>query len=141
MLRDPVVEEIHAIRAAIVEECEGDFTKIFAWAKKCEQKYQDRLVTQPLPKQEWRNQANPVHPLKPDAPQRPGTATVLNVKAIRTQTGLSQTQLATLMGISVRTLQNWETGRRQPQGPALALLTVFQKATEPAVNALIQRIN
>jgi len=49
MLLDPVVEEIHAIRAAIVEECEGDFAKISAWAKKCEQKYQDRLVTQPLP--------------------------------------------------------------------------------------------
>jgi len=74
-------------------------------------------------------------------PSRTFTAETIEVKVIRTQTGLSQSQLATLMGISVRTLQNWETGRRQPQGPALALLTVFQKATEPAVNALIQRIN
>jgi len=138
MLLDPVVEEIHAIRAAIVEECEGDFAKISAWAKKCEQKYQDRLVTQPLPKKQITDQAKPV---KPSQRSRTVTATTLNVKAIRTQTGLSQSQLATLMGISVRTLQNWETGRRQPQGPALALLTVFQKATEPAVNALIQRIN
>ncbi|OQW88550.1 MAG: hypothetical protein BWK78_08370 [Thiotrichaceae bacterium IS1] len=79
-------------------------------------------------------------PVKPSQRSRTVTATTLNVKAIRTQTGLSQSQLATLMGISVRTLQNWETGRRQPQGPALALLTVFQKATEPAVQALIHRV-
>jgi putative transcriptional regulator len=137
MLRDPVVEEIHAIRAAIVEECQGDFTKIFALAKKLEQQYADRLVTQPLPKQKMTDQVKPVQ--RSQRP-RPVPTTTLNVKAIRTQTGLSQSQLATLMGISQRTLQQWETGRRHPQGPALALLTVFQNATEPAVQALIQRI-
>jgi DNA-binding transcriptional regulator YiaG len=43
------------------------------------------------------------------------------------------------MGVSLRTFQNWETGRRQPKGPALALLTVFHKLTEPVVNALRHR--
>jgi putative transcriptional regulator len=73
-------------------------------------------------------------------PSRTFTANTIDVKVIREQTGLSQTQLAALMGISRRTLQHWETGRRQPQGTALALLTVFQKATEPAVQALIHRV-
>lgn len=47
-----------------------------------------------------------------------------DVAAIRDQYGLSQVQFATLLGISVRTLQNWEQGRRQPHGPAKVLLRV-----------------
>ncbi len=73
-------------------------------------------------------------------PSRTFTDDTIDVKVIRTQTDLSQSQLATLMGISRRPLQHWETGRRQPQGTALALLTVFQKATESAVKALSHRI-
>ena len=44
--------------------------------------------------------------------------------AIRNEYGLSQDQFASLLGISVRTLQNWEQGRRTPQGPAKVLLRV-----------------
>ena len=40
------------------------------------------------------------------------------VGAIRAEYGLSQTKFAALLGISVRTLQNWEQGRRPPPGPA-----------------------
>lgn len=40
------------------------------------------------------------------------------------QLGLSQTQFATLLGISEDTLQNWEQGRRRPTGPAKVLLKV-----------------
>lgn len=47
-----------------------------------------------------------------------------DVVAIREEYGLSQTKFAALLGISVRTLQNWEQGRRQPQGPAKVLLRV-----------------
>ena len=47
-----------------------------------------------------------------------------DVAKIRAQYGLSQSQFAALLGISVRTLQNWEQGRRQPQGPAKVLLQV-----------------
>ena len=41
---------------------------------------------------------------------------------IRAEYGLSQAKFAALLGISVRTLQNWEQGRRLPQGPARVLL-------------------
>lgn len=47
-----------------------------------------------------------------------------DVAAIREEYGLSQTKFAALLGISVRTLQNWEQGRRHPQGPAKVLLRV-----------------
>jgi putative transcriptional regulator len=47
-----------------------------------------------------------------------------DVPAIRESYGLSQEQFAALLGISVRTLQNWEQGRRHPHGPARVLLRV-----------------
>lgn len=46
------------------------------------------------------------------------------VGSIRAEYGLSQAKFAALLGISVRTLQNWEQGRRHPQGPARVLLRV-----------------
>ena len=51
------------------------------------------------------------------------------VRKIRKQYGLSQDKFATLMGISVATLRNWEQGRRKPEGPARVLLRVA--ATHP----------
>lgn len=51
------------------------------------------------------------------------------VRKIREQYGLSQDKFATLMGISVATLRNWEQGRRKPGGPARVLLRVA--ATHP----------
>ena len=51
----------------------------------------------------------------------------LSVAAIREEYGLSQAKFAALLGISVRTLQNWEQGRRRPQGPARVLLRVVSK--------------
>ena len=50
--------------------------------------------------------------------------TALDVKAIRANYELSQTEFADLLGISVATLRNWEQGRRTPDGPARVLLRV-----------------
>jgi putative transcriptional regulator len=47
-----------------------------------------------------------------------------DVKGIREKYHLSQGQFASLLGISVKTLQNWEQGRRAPRGPARILLQV-----------------
>ncbi len=50
-----------------------------------------------------------------------------DVKAIRDSLSLSQTDFAALLGISVKTLRNWEQGRRSPEGPARVLLKVAAK--------------
>lgn len=47
-----------------------------------------------------------------------------DVAALRRFVGLSQTQFAQAVGISVHTLRNWEQGRRRPEGPAVALLRI-----------------
>lgn len=58
------------------------------------------------------------------------------VKTIREETGLSQTQFARLIGVSKRTLENWEQGRRHPTGPARALLKIVESDPKSAVQAL-----
>ncbi|HET6147557.1 MAG TPA: helix-turn-helix domain-containing protein [Polyangia bacterium] len=47
-----------------------------------------------------------------------------DIVSLRKFVGLSQTQFAEAMGISVHTLRNWEQGRRHPDGPALGLLRI-----------------
>lgn len=60
----------------------------------------------------------------------------LEVKVIREKLGMSQSQFAALMGISKRTLENWEQGKRHPTGSAKALLTVVAKKPEAVLEAL-----
>ena len=48
----------------------------------------------------------------------------LEIKDIRDNFGLTQVEFAAMLGISVRTLRNWEQGRRVPEGPARVLLQV-----------------
>jgi putative transcriptional regulator len=52
------------------------------------------------------------------------------VVAVRIKSGLSQSQFAVLLGVSVRTLQEWEQGRRQPSGAAKTLIAIAQKRPE-----------
>jgi putative transcriptional regulator len=62
--------------------------------------------------------------------RRGGQGRVLNVPsvaAIRESIGLSQSRFAQLLGVSVRTLQEWEQGRRAPSGAARTLLTIAAK--------------
>ncbi|MCW8829221.1 MAG: type II toxin-antitoxin system MqsA family antitoxin [Gammaproteobacteria bacterium] len=49
---------------------------------------------------------------------------------IRKKLGLSQEAFAGLIGVSIRTLQDWEQGRRKPTGPAKALLRIVEKHPE-----------
>ncbi len=54
----------------------------------------------------------------------------IDVKTIQNKIGLSQSAFAGLLGISVRTLQEWEQGRRTPKGPAQALLRAVDRHPE-----------
>jgi putative transcriptional regulator len=53
---------------------------------------------------------------------------VPSVAAIRESTGLSQSRFAQLLGVSIRTLQEWEQGRRSPSGAARTLLMIAAKS-------------
>ena len=53
--------------------------------------------------------------------------TVPSVRSIREKTGLSQARFAALLGVSARTLQEWEQGRRAPSGAARTLLLIAEK--------------
>lgn len=59
---------------------------------------------------------------------------VPGVAAIREKTGLSQARFAELLGVSVRTLQDWEQGRRMPSGAARTLLTIAAKNPQVLVD-------
>ena len=53
-----------------------------------------------------------------------------DVMALRRIRGMSQTALAAELGVSVRTLQEWEQGRREPSGPAKALIEIASRHPE-----------
>jgi putative transcriptional regulator len=59
-----------------------------------------------------------------------------DAKAVRNKLGFSQTRFAALIGISPRTLQNWEQGHRRPEGTARALLRVAESHPEAVLEAL-----
>jgi putative transcriptional regulator len=61
-----------------------------------------------------------VHTLKEPSPP----------KVIRKKLKLSQSAFAGLMGVSLRTVQDWEQGRRKPSGPAVALLRIAEQKPE-----------
>ena len=60
----------------------------------------------------------------------------VNIKKIRNDLNLSQTVFARMIGVSPKTLRNWEQGRRQPTGPARALLKVVQDYPEIVARSL-----
>lgn len=60
----------------------------------------------------------------------------MDVKAIRSKVGMSQSEFASSFGISVGTLRHWERGDRRPHGPARVLLTVLAEKPEVVLNVL-----
>jgi len=60
----------------------------------------------------------------------------MDVKNIRNKLHVSQSQFSLMIGVSKSTLQNWEQGRREPEGPAKALLRVVEKRPDAVLEAL-----
>lgn len=59
-----------------------------------------------------------------------------DIRAIRAKLNKSQSEFALMIGVSVATLQNWEQGRRSPEGPARALLRVAAEKPRAVAEAL-----
>jgi putative transcriptional regulator len=60
----------------------------------------------------------------------------VNVRAIRSRLGMSQTQFAAAFGFSINTLRHWEQGKRQPEGAARAYLMVIDREPKAVRRAL-----
>ena len=73
------------------------------------------------------NRRNPSRVFEMKAPE---------IRNIRALLHVSQREFALMIGVSVRTLQNWEQGRRKPEGPAKALLRVASKNPKAVLDAL-----
>ena len=71
-----------------------------------------------------------------DIPHRRTVLSNTSVKSLRENLGLTQAEFSAMIGISIKTLQNWEQGRREPDGPAKALLRVVEKEPQAVMNAL-----
>lgn len=70
------------------------------------------------------------------APSRAFKIETVDVKATREKTRMTQVEFAGAIHVSVRTLQNWEQGHRNPTGPAVALLRILDNNPTMAVRAL-----
>ena len=70
------------------------------------------------------------------APSRKFVFEAPDVKAARANLNLTQQEFASLLGISVRTLQNWEQKRRTPHGPARVLLHVAIRHPEALLDVV-----
>ena len=70
------------------------------------------------------------------APSRRFEFSSMNIKKVRRSLNVSQNVFSRMIGVSINTLQNWEQGRREPDGPARALLIVAEKNPEAVYTAL-----
>jgi len=72
--------------------------------------------------------------------RRPRAGTIqinaLTIRELRGWTKLSQPEFAALLGVELSTLRNWEQGRREPAGPARALLRAIRNDPENVIRAL-----
>jgi putative transcriptional regulator len=71
-----------------------------------------------------------VHEMKAGKAARETRVALSRVAEVRASAGLSQKRFAELMGVSPRTLQQWEQGRREPAGAARTLLRVAEQHPE-----------
>lgn len=69
-------------------------------------------------------------------PARVFETTAYRVRSLRQSLNLSQPEFARLVHVSVGTIRNWEQGRREPEGPAFALLRALQNDPKHVIAAI-----
>lgn len=70
------------------------------------------------------------------APSREFHVNATTIKALRAKMNLSQAEFARLLSVELGTLRNWEQGRREPTGPARALLRAIKNDPKNVLKAL-----
>jgi putative transcriptional regulator len=65
--------------------------------------------------------------------------TSAGIRALREKAGVSQRTFAAMLGVSHRTLQDWEQGRRTPTGPAMNLLRLYDAMPEAITKVLAEQ--
>ena len=86
-----------------------------------------QLIARDMKRDVWQEALEGVRDIKAGRIGRKFTVDSYPVVRIREKAGLSQTEFASLLGVSVRTLQDWEQGRRKPSGAAQSLLVIAAK--------------
>ena len=73
-------------------------------------------------------------------PGRPPQTDAGYARRIRSQTRLTQAEFAARIGVPIETVRNWEQGKRQPRGPARALLRLLDEAPDVAFSVLSRKL-
>lgn len=81
----------------------------------------------------WQEVLDGVREIKSGGGKRKKIAPKSNVARIRVKSGLSQSEFAAVLGVSKRTLEQWEQGRREPSGAAKTLLRIAERYPEVLV--------
>ncbi len=75
-----------------------------------------------------------IRDIKAGKGRRTRIAVPSDIRRVRKKLHLSQSAFSSLMGVSLRTLQEWEQGRRHPSGPACSLLRIASKHPEAFID-------
>ena len=85
------------------------------------------LVERDLKRDVWQETLDAVRDIKSGKVGHAETIELPPVVDARQKAGLSQAQFADLLGVSIRTLQDWEQGRRKPSGAAMSLIKIAKQ--------------
>ena len=75
------------------------------------------------------------------APDRPPQVDASYARRVRSQTRLTQAEFAARIDVPIETVRNWEQGKRQPRGPARALLKLLDQAPDVAFSVLSRKLS
>ncbi|MCC5793475.1 MAG: helix-turn-helix domain-containing protein [Chromatiales bacterium] len=78
----------------------------------------------------WQEVLDGVREIKSERGKRTAVEPVSRIVKARLNSGLSQAEFATVLGVSKRTLEQWEQGRRKPSGAAQTLLKIAERHPE-----------
>jgi len=88
---------------------------------------EEELIERDSNRDVWQETLDAVRSIKAGKVGHVETVQLLPVVEARQKTGLSQSRFAELLGISVRTLQDWEQGRRKPSRAAMSLIQIAKQ--------------